>query len=125
MYYNNINIIQHSISTNKARQKVLITLKVIESLSYNCDDAKMLQQLDQMLKAVETKLRGALPNQDGILLRPAIITNTAKKVSRKYKKFRSSQYSSLSSQNKSSKQKKDWHFRNRVGSKAERYKKVM
>lgn len=80
---------------------------------------KMLHQLDQTLKDIETKFRATLPNQDGILLRPAIITDTAKRVSQKYKKLRSSQYSSLLSQNKS-KPKRDWHFMNRVGSKAER-----
>ena len=100
-----------------------ITLKVIESLSYNCCDAKMLEQLDHMLKEVETKLRASLPHDDGILLRPAM-TNAAKKVSLKYKKMRLSQYSSLLSRTKGRVGKKDWHFRNRMGSKAERYKKV-
>lgn len=111
-----IIITQHSSSINKARQKVLITLKVIESLSYNCADAKMLEQLDHTLKEVETKLRATLPHHDGMLLRPAMITNAAKKVSLKYKKMRLSKYSSLPSQAKGHVGKRDWRFKNRVGS---------
>ncbi len=84
----------------------------------------MLDQLDHMLKEVEAKLRATLPHDDGILLRPAMVTNAAKRVSLKYRKMRLSQYSSLPSQAKGRVGKRDWRFRNRIGSKAERYKKV-
>ena len=75
-------------SASKARQKVQITLKVIESLSYNCDDTVVLQKLDSMLNEVERKFREKLPHHEGLLLRPALITDAAKKVSLKYKKMR-------------------------------------
>ena len=74
-------------SASKARQKVQITLKVIESLSYNCDDTVVLQKLDSMLNEVERKFREKLPHHEGLLLRPALITDAAKKVSLKYKKM--------------------------------------
>ena len=113
-------------STQKAHKQVLVTLKTVESLSYNCADATKLLWLDSMLKDIETKLRTVLPHQDGLLLRPALITHTAKKVSKKYKKIhqRSLRYSSLSLHSKARQKKKDWHFRNRVGGKALRHKKV-
>ena len=66
-------------SASKARQKVQITLKVIESLSYNCDDTVVLQNLDSMLNEVERKFREKLPHYEGLLLRPALITDAAKK----------------------------------------------
>ena len=79
-----------------------------------------------MLKEVETQFRATLPHQDGILLRPALVTHTAKKVSWKYKRLhqRSLRYSSLPSHSKARQRKRDWRFRNRVGGKADRLKKV-
>ena len=120
------SVLQHSVSTRKTHQQVLITLKAIESLSYNCTDATKLLSLDRMLKEVETKFRATLPHQDGILLRPALVTHRAKKVSQKYKKLhqRCIKYSSLPPHSKAQKKKKHWHFRNRVGGKADRHKKV-
>ena len=87
---------------------------MVESLSYNCTDATKLLCLDRMLKEVETKLRAMLPHQDGILLRPALITHSAKKVSQKYKKLnqRSLKYSALSLHSKGRHKKKDWRFGN-------------
>ena len=79
-----------------------------------------------MLKDVEAKFRATLPHQDGILLRPAIVNTLSKKISQKYKKLRqrSLKYSSLALHLKALHKKKDWCFRNRVGSKALRHKKV-
>ena len=112
-------------SASKARQKVQITLKVIESLSYNCDDTVVLQKLDSMLNEVERKFREKLPHHEGLLLRPALITDAAKKVSLKYKKMRLSRYGSLPLHSKVRAGKKDWRHRNRVGHKADRYRKVI
>lgn len=114
------------VSAQKARQQVLTTLKVVESLSYNCADATQLLHLNHMLKDVEAKFRATLPQQEGILLRPAIATHSAKKISQKYKKLhqKSLQYSSLRVHSKVHDKKRDWRFRNRVGSKALSHKKV-
>ena len=61
--------------------------RYFESGQYNCTDGTKFLCLDRMLKDVETNFRAILPHQDGILLRPALITHSAKKVSRKYKKL--------------------------------------
>lgn len=111
-------------SASKARQKVQITLKVIESLSYNCDNTLLLQNLESMLHEVERKFREKLPHHEGLLLRPAVVTDEAKRVSLKYKKMRLSQYCSLPLHAKVRAGKKDWRHRNRVGHKADRYRKV-
>ena len=104
----------------QACQQVLTTLKVAESLLYNCNDATKLLCLDCMLKDVETKSRAMLPHES-ILLRPALVTHSAK-ITQKYKKLhqRSLKYSSLALHSK----KKDWHFRNHVGSKALKHKNI-
>ena len=85
--------------------------------------ATKLLYLDRMLKDVETKFRAMLPHEEGLLLRPVLITHSAKKISQKYKKLhqRSLNYSSLALDSKAY-HKKDWRFRNRVGSMALRQK---
>lgn len=79
-----------------------------------------------MLKDVEATLRAMLPHQEGLLLRPAIVTHSARKISQKYKKLhqQSLKYSPLALHSRPRHKKKDWRFRNRVGSKALRHKKV-
>lgn len=84
----------------KTQKKVFITLKAIESLTYNCPDSGKLETLHQMLQTVEDKFSSLLPHQDDLLLRPALVTHTvtaARKVSQKYRRLqlRSSKYGSL------------------------------
>ncbi len=71
----------------KHDNKFSLTLKVVESLSYSCTDSTKLRHLDQMLKDVEAKFRGMLPHEGGLLLRPALVTHSAKMISQKYKKL--------------------------------------
>lgn len=120
------HLLQGSVSAHKVQQQVRITLKVIESLTFNCSDASQLTDLNKMLKEVEEKFRSLLPHQDGILLRPAIVTHQAKKITKKYQKIHKCalQYSSLALNTTAANRRKDWHFNPRVGKKADRYKKV-
>ena len=92
--------LQHTISAQKVQKKVCITLKAIESLSYNCLESDKLQMLHELLKNVEDKFRSLLPHQDGLLLRPTLMTHTAttaRRISQKYRRLqlRSSRYGSL------------------------------
>ena len=78
------------ISAQKVQKKVRITLKAIESLSYNCCDGDKLQMLHELLKNAEDKFRSLLPHQGGLLLRPTLMTHTttaARKVSLKYRRL--------------------------------------
>ena len=54
--------LQHAISAQKVQKKVCITLKAIESLSYNCLESHKLQMLHELLKNVEDKFRSLLPH---------------------------------------------------------------
>ena len=122
--------LQHSISVQKARRKVFATLKVLESLSYSCVESEKLQALDLMLKNVEDSFRSSLPHQDGLLLRPAVLAHTvaaARKVSQKYRRLQlqSAKYGSLPLHKRAHKgMKGEWKHKNRVGKKANEYKKV-
>ena len=86
--------------------------------------------LHQMLKNVEDKFRSLLPHQDGLLLRPALVTHTvtaARKVSQKYKRLqlRSSKYGPLPLYKRTRKGALgEWRYLNRVGKKADERKKV-
>lgn len=119
--------LQHAISTQKAQKEVFITLKAIESLSYDCLDSDKLQMLHQMLKNVENRFRSLLPHQDGLLLRPTLVTHLARKVSLKYRKLRlrSSKYGCLPLHKRTRKGTiGKWRYWNRVGKKADEHKKV-
>lgn len=101
----------------KAQQALRITLKTIENLSYNCTNVNTLLAFNEELQALESRMREEIPHQNGLLLRPALITRIAKKTKMKYSK--------LGSLEKQKKQKaSEWKFKGRAGDKAQRLRKV-
>ena len=53
-------------------QKVRITLKVLEGLTYMCTDPLLLEDINTKLECVMADMRRALPAADGLVVRPAI-----------------------------------------------------
>ena len=79
-----------------------------------------------MLRKVEDSFRALLPHENGLLVRPVVThtITTAKKVSRKYRHLVQSSYGSLPLHNKSKKKNGEWRYKNRVGKRADEWKKV-
>lgn len=109
----------HSISLNKAAENTRITLKSIESLTYSCTNASLLQQLDDQLLQVCSDFRKQLPSAEGLIIRPAIVER-AKKTKQKYQRLKATKLPV----SKLKKRKKDWKYRNRVGKKADQLREV-
>ena len=89
-------------------QKVRITLKALEGLTYVCTDALLLQDVNKKLECVMSDMRSALPASDGLVVRPAIrerIKQSDMKSARRY--------SSLPLYQKRGKKRRDYKYRNR------------
>jgi len=115
----------HSVSLKAAGERVRIQLKEIETLSYSCTSSEDLQQLNNQLKHLKSEFQSKLPHLEGIVLRPAV--SHALKV-RKYAHItRKRQLKSCSVLSETKGRRKtlmDSRYRNRVGAKAERLRKV-
>ena len=115
------------VSLKAAGEKVRIQLKEIETLSYSCTSPEDLQQLHCALQQLKTDVESKLPHLEGIVLRPAV--SHALKIKRKYayiKGKRQLKYCSvLSETSKRKKTPMSSKYRNRVGAKAERLRKVL
>lgn len=116
----------HSVSPKAAGERVRIQLKEIETLSYSCTSSEDLQQLHHQLKNLKSEFQSKLPHLEGIVLRPAV--SHALKVKRKYAHItrkRQLKYCSVLSEAKGRRKTQlDSCYRNRVGAKAERLRKV-
>ena len=100
-------------------QKVRITLKAIEGLTYVCTDALLLEDTNRKLESVLSDLRSALPAADGLVVRPAIRERL------KHSDIKSGRrYSLLPLYHKRGKKRSDYRYRNRVGKRADQLRKV-
>lgn len=103
--------------------KVCILTKVITSLAYATDDTDTLLDLCDKLKLLENQLRESLPSVDGLIVRSTSLSERTRRIKQKYSKIfsQAKKYASLDSavQHKRGPKRKDWRFRNRVGSKVD------
>lgn len=102
-----------------------ITLKEIETLTYSCSSTLDLMDLDKQLKSLRTELQSKLPQEEGIIIRPAVVAR-ALKTKKKYAQLRQKKQncSALTLSKKRGKRKADSKYRNRVGARADRLRKV-
>ena len=111
---------QQKIDSAAIRSKIRISLKCIETLTFNITDAKKLQDLLQQVESLERSCREQLPKEGGIVLRPTLsLGERAKKLKLKYKQLhgRTQTYASLI---KSAKMKGNSKYKHRYGRKAQK-----
>ena len=82
------------------QQKVRISLKNLESLSYNIVKPDQLKEILSLTKQLEATVKDLVPTDSGLILHPSCNTTvTARKVKLKYKKYKiwkaSQKYSKL------------------------------
>ena len=80
----------HSVSSKVAAERARITLKSLETLTYSCTDANVLLELEQHLQSLVQDLRLQLPQEEGLVIRPAVVSR-AMKTKRKYAHIRDRQ----------------------------------
>ena len=94
-------------------------LKVLETLTYSCTDTDVLQELTTKVEELITDFKTKIPQDNGLILRPEArkaAQKMAQKISRKYK--------ALPTMTRRGRHKMDWKYRNRVGQKADKLRKV-
>lgn len=116
---------EHKCSLKAAAQKARITLKEIESLTYTCTSTTDLVLLGQQLEDLKTTFQSKLPQSESIIIRTAVV-ETANKTKKKYANLMAKQRrcSVLAERGKKGRRKGDSRFRNRVGARADRLRKV-
>ena len=102
-----------------------ITLKEIETLTYSCSSTLDLIDLEKQLKSLRTELQSKLPQEEGIIIRPAVVAR-ALKTKKKYAQLRQKKQncSALTLSKKRGKRRADSKYRNKVGARADRLQKV-
>ena len=101
-----------------------ITLKMIETLTYSCQDTEILNTVNTQLQTFYDKINSSIPQMEGLIIRPAI-ARQAKVIYKKYKtRLLNSKISALPLSKKRGKHKENAAVRNRVGRKANRLRKV-
>ena len=102
-------------------QKVRITLKALEGLTYVCTDAHLLEDTNRKLECLLSNMRSSLPASDGLVIRPAI----RERIKHSDKKS-ASRFSSLPLYCKCGKKRSDYKYRyqNCVGKRADQLRKV-
>ena len=116
---------EHNCSLKAAAQKARITLKEIESLTYTCISSTDLVLLGQQLDDMKTSFHGfqsKLPRSESIIIRASAV-ETANRTKKKYASLmaRQRRCSVLTARGR---RKGDSRFRNRVGVRADRLRKV-
>jgi len=86
-----------------------------------------LLELQQKLYGLQTEIKHKLPVKEGLILRPYLTSERARQVKLKYKalKSRLTQYASIKPQKKRGRPRQDSAYRNRVGRKAAKARKVL
>lgn len=105
-------------------QKARETLKIIQTLTYTCDDGDALSDLNCKLNEALCQLKKCIPSSDGIIVRPAIAQRTKNKSQIQRAKRIAQKYSSLQLLTKKGPKRLDSAYRNRVGKKASSLRKV-
>lgn len=114
----------HSVSLKTAGERVRISLKSMESLTYMCTDVNMLLDLNTKLNDLIQDFKSGLPQEEQLVVQPAIISR-ALGTKRKYARIRSSLFcSKLPKPKPKGRRKTDSKTRNRVRAKADRLRKV-
>ena len=120
-----------TMSLRTPRQAVRVTLKELESLSFELDSSDVLKNLSEELQALKAKYQLNVTSENGLVLRPQIYaTNScerARKLKLKYKRMRQrvAPYVSLKPKKQPGRPRRDYHHRNRVGKKASTWRKVL
>ena len=102
----------------KEAQNARITLKAIESLTYECSDGALLKELNTKLKHVMEEFRSKLPTAEGLVIRSSI-KERVKRAERCTQKI-----SSLPAYKPRGRKKADSAYRNRVGRRADVLRKA-
>lgn len=112
-------------SLKTTAQKARIILKEIESLTYTCSSTSDLLLLGQQLEDLKTAFQVKLPHNEGIIIRTAIV-ETATRTKKKYAHLMARQQccSVLTERGRKGRRRVDSRFRNRVGARADRLRKV-
>ena len=122
-----LSCIQNStVSLKAASEKVRTTLKEIETLSYSSGHVNDLIRLNDQLQLLKSEFETTLPHLEGLIIRPAVVS-AALKTKRKYAYIRAKRYHTQCSALKLAKgrsRKNDSRFKNRVGIRADRLRKV-
>ena len=106
-------------SLKQSGEHARTSLKVLQTLTYNCTDPDRLDQLATKLDTLITEFRAILPKTEGLILRPQARFSARKKAQQiKHK------YLNLTSRLKRGCPKSYWKYRNRVGQKADALRKV-
>ena len=116
-----------SASLNSVAENVRITLKEIETLTYACSSIDDLTLLNEQLKTTKSAFEEKLPAMEGLVIRPAVV-DKARQTKKKYAHIRARlrlrQYSALKAPT-GRKRKASSAYRNRVGIRADRLRKVI
>ena len=110
------------------RQAVRVTLKELESVSFDITSANVLKQLLSDLETLKSKYVQSLSTEDGLVLRTQATSSSerARKLKLKYKRLRqrTAPYGSLTPKQQSGRPRTDYRYRNSVGKKATNLRKV-
>ena len=102
--------------------KVRETLKILETLTYTCEDGDAL--IDLNMNETLFQFRKCIPTSEGITVRPAIAQRTLIKPKIMRAKRITQKYGSLQLRTKRGPKRLDASYRNRVGKKASSLRKV-
>ena len=105
-------------------QKARETLKIIETLTYTCDDGDAFSDLNCKLNETLFQFKKCIPSSEGIIVRPAIAQRTRLESQIKRAKRITQKYGSLQLRTKRGPKRLDAAYRNRVGKKASSLRKV-
>lgn len=115
------------ISICEQAKKTRITLKMIETLTYSCQDVEQLASVNSKLESIYSDMKANMPHSEGLIVRP-MIAKRAKEISQKYRSqlaIINQKYSAPQTRKKRGRCKQSALFRNRVGLKAQRLRKVV
>ena len=106
-------------SLKRSGEHARTNLKVLQTLTYTCTNPEQLEQLATKLDSLIMEFHAVLPQREGLTLRPQACFAARKKAQKiKHK------YLNLPLRLKRGCPKSDWRYRNRVGQKAESFRKV-
>ena len=107
-------------------QKTRITLKMIETLTYSCQNAEQLAIANTKLQDIFDALKSATHQTEGVVIRP-LITKRAKTASQRYRSqltLLKQKYSDLPTGQKRGRHKQSYLSRKRLGRRAQLLRKA-
>lgn len=103
-------------------QKARETLKIIETLTYACEDSDALHDLNCKLNEALFQFKKCIPSSEGIIVRPAIAQRSKRSSQIQKAKRIAQKYSSLQLRTKRGPKRLDSTYRNRFGRKASSFR---